>query len=79
LISNEDDGRIFSDHQLRRSLYNAVEDRDLPNVKEFIVGRIYEDITKTVGNTPLVKLNCITRGAEATVAAKREALSTRIL
>jgi len=33
---------------------------------------IYEDITKTVGNTPLVRLNRITRGLGATVLAKLE-------
>lgn len=36
------------------------------------MGRIYEDITKTVGNTPLVRLNRIARDAEATVVAKLE-------
>jgi len=36
------------------------------------MGRLYEDITKTIGNTPLVKLNRVTRGAEATVLAKLE-------
>jgi len=33
---------------------------------------IYEDITKTVGNTHLVKLNRITEGLKATVAVKLE-------
>jgi len=36
------------------------------------MARLYEDITKTIGNTPLVKLNRVTRGAEATVLAKLE-------
>lgn len=36
------------------------------------MARIYEDITKTIGNTPLVRLNNITRGLESTVAAKME-------
>ena len=39
------------------------------------MGRIYDDITKTVGNTPLVKLNRIARGAEATVLAKLESFN----
>jgi cysteine synthase A len=39
------------------------------------MARIYEDITKTVGNTPLVKLNRITQGAEATVVAKLESFN----
>ena len=34
--------------------------------------RIYEDITRTIGNTPLVRLNRITDGAGATVLAKLE-------
>ena len=34
--------------------------------------RIYEDITRAVGHTPLVRLNRITDGAEATVLAKLE-------
>ena len=34
--------------------------------------RIYEDITQTIGNTPLVRLNRITDGAPATVLAKLE-------
>ena len=33
---------------------------------------VYDDITKTVGNTPLVKLNRITKGLPGTVAVKLE-------
>ncbi len=36
------------------------------------MARIYSDITKTFGNTPLVRLNRVTDGAEATVLAKLE-------
>jgi cysteine synthase len=34
--------------------------------------RIHDDITKTIGNTPLVRLNRVTDGAEATIASKLE-------
>ncbi|GAA1703246.1 cysteine synthase A [Microcella alkalica] len=36
------------------------------------MARIYSDITKVFGNTPLVQLNAITDGADATVLAKLE-------
>jgi len=36
------------------------------------LAKIYDDITKTVGNTPLVKLNKLTAGLGATVAVKLE-------
>ncbi|MCB1091732.1 MAG: pyridoxal-phosphate dependent enzyme, partial [Verrucomicrobiae bacterium] len=35
-------------------------------------GKIYNDIVETVGNTPLVKLNKVTDGLNATVALKCE-------
>jgi len=37
--------------------------------------RIYDDITKTVGNTPLVRLNRIAKGLDATVLAKVESFN----
>jgi cysteine synthase A len=37
--------------------------------------KIYEDLTKTVGNTPLVRLNHVTEGLEATVLAKVESFN----
>ncbi len=37
--------------------------------------RIYEDITKTIGDTPLVKLNNITKGLGSTVVAKMESFN----
>ncbi|PWU08225.1 MAG: cysteine synthase A [Verrucomicrobia bacterium] len=36
------------------------------------MGRLYHNITETVGRTPLVKLNRITAGASATIAVKCE-------
>lgn len=37
-----------------------------------MTGRIYENVTELVGNTPLVKLNSLTAGIDATVLAKLE-------
>lgn len=37
--------------------------------------RIYEDITETVGSTPLVKLNRVAEGLDATVLAKLESFN----
>ena len=39
------------------------------------MARIFDDITKTVGNTPLVKLNHITKGLNATVVVKVESFN----
>jgi cysteine synthase len=39
------------------------------------VSRIYDDITKTVGNTPLVRLNRLTEGLEAVVLVKLESFN----
>ncbi len=39
------------------------------------MGKIFSDITKTVGNTPLVKLNHIAEGLEATILAKIESFN----
>lgn len=39
------------------------------------MGRIYEDLTKTIGNTPLVKLNRVTLGLDATVLVKLESFN----
>jgi len=37
--------------------------------------RIYEDITKTIGNTPLVRINRMTKGSVAEVLAKLESFN----
>lgn len=39
------------------------------------MGKIYADLTKTIGNTPLVKLNRVTKGLEATVLVKLESFN----
>ena len=39
------------------------------------MARIYSDITKTIGNTPLVRLNQVTKGLQATVLAKVESFN----
>jgi cysteine synthase len=39
------------------------------------MGRIYSDITWTIGNTPLVRLNRITKGLEANVLVKVESFN----
>jgi cysteine synthase A len=39
------------------------------------MSKIYSDITKTIGNTPLVKLNRITEGGQATVLVKLESFN----
>jgi cysteine synthase A len=36
------------------------------------MGKIYEDNSQSIGNTPLVRLNHVTKGAKATVVAKIE-------
>ena len=37
---------------------------------EAFMSKIFSDITKTIGNTPLVKLNRIAEGSEATILVK---------
>lgn len=39
------------------------------------MGRIYTDLTKTIGNTPLVRLNRVTKGLDATVLVKLESFN----
>jgi cysteine synthase A len=39
------------------------------------VANIYQDVTETIGNTPLVRLNSVTRGLGATVLAKMESFN----
>jgi len=39
------------------------------------MGKIYPDITKTIGNTPLVRLNRLTAGVEAEVVVKIESFN----
>ena len=53
-------------------LYGAI-------LRRRILARIYEDITKTIGNTPLVKLNHVTQRLGATVVVKLESLNVVML
>jgi len=39
------------------------------------MARIFDDITKTIGNTPLVRINKLTEGLKATVLAKLESFN----
>ncbi len=39
------------------------------------MGKVYDDISQTVGNTPLVRLNRVNAGVEATVLAKLESFN----
>ena len=39
------------------------------------MAKVYDDITKTTGNTPLVRLNRLTGGLEATILAKLESFN----
>ncbi|MCX5711085.1 MAG: cysteine synthase A [Candidatus Omnitrophica bacterium] len=39
------------------------------------MSKIYSDLTKTVGNTPLVRINRLTQGLEATILAKVESFN----
>lgn len=39
------------------------------------MGHIYNDITETIGNTPLVRINRLAQGLEATILAKIEAFN----
>lgn len=39
------------------------------------MGKVYEDITKTVGNTPLVRLNKMAKGIDATILLKLESFN----
>ena len=39
------------------------------------MSKIYSDLTKTVGKTPLVRINRLTQGLEATVLAKVESFN----
>ena len=41
-------------------------------VPNLVRGRIYDDITQTIGNTPLIRLRRVTKGCQAEVVAKLE-------
>lgn len=54
---------------LQRVLYGASLTSETSN---YIMGRLYNNIVETIGRTPLVKLNRIAAGVDATVALKCE-------
>ena len=39
------------------------------------MGHIYDDITKTIGNTPLVRINKLNKGSSASILAKLESFN----
>jgi cysteine synthase A len=39
------------------------------------MAHIFADITKTIGNTPLIKLNHISKGLHATILGKAESFN----
>jgi len=39
------------------------------------MAKIYDDITKTIGRTPLVRINKITKNIDATILAKLESFN----
>jgi len=49
--------------------------QDTPFTKESNMARIYNDITELVGKTPLVRLNKVTKGVDATVLGKLESFN----
>lgn len=48
---------------------------EIPSQGKTFRGKIYEDITKTIGYTPLVRINRLTAGCEAEVVAKLESFN----
>jgi cysteine synthase A len=52
------------------SVFNCI-----PLIEETEMGRIFNDITELVGKTPLVRLNKVTEGVEATVLGKLESFN----
>jgi cysteine synthase A len=44
-------------------------------IREVSMGRIFDDITRTIGNTPLIRLNRLTKGLRATVLVKLESFN----
>lgn len=46
-----------------------------PRNKEANMSRIFSDITRTIGNTPLVRINKLTKGLKATVLVKLESFN----
>src|SRR5215210_349586 len=58
------------------SVRNTIPNRRFPmSVAQPFRGRIYDDITQTIGHTPLVRLRRVVGDSKATVAAKLESFN----
>jgi len=47
----------------------------MPERRKWLMNTVYTDITKTIGNTPLVRINKLAQGFESTVLAKLESFN----
>ncbi len=70
-MTREADGYYHQPTKPIKIVYNT----DRTRGKDGKVSRLYEDITQTIGNTPLVRLRRVTEGAGAEVYAKLESFN----
>ena len=62
----------FTESYPRNSLPSPTHSPKFPQTRRFDIGRIYNNIVETVGRTPLVRLNKVTQGVDATILLKCE-------